>query len=167
MLEKLPCQLDVKKLSLQAREIAFALEREVFTRLAQATQGVVEDATGVLRFSLYEGSYPQVELQVNTEVLLVCQRSLERYVQPLVAQVCLVFADMSATDWLPSQEVLPVEEMDEDPRVWIEDSLLLALPLVPVQPGSQPIEFQVGEVIERVSETVRPFANLKAMLQKE
>jgi uncharacterized metal-binding protein YceD (DUF177 family) len=57
--------------------------------------------------------------------------------------------------------------MDEDPRLWIEDSLLLALPLVPVQPGSQPVEYQIGEVAQAEAVKPNPFANLKAMLQKE
>jgi uncharacterized metal-binding protein YceD (DUF177 family) len=57
--------------------------------------------------------------------------------------------------------------MDENPRVWIEDSLLLALPLVPVQPGTHPVNYQIGELAEVETEKVNPFAGLKAMLQKE
>lgn len=167
MLEKLLHQLDVKSLARSAKEIPFVLNRDELVRLAQATLGVSSEATGVLRFSLFEGRYPQVEVQVSTVVSLICQRSLEVYEQPLQAQAFLVFADEDEADWLESQDVLLPEEMDEDPRLWIEDSLLLALPLVPVQPGSQPIEYQIGEVAQVEAVKPNPFANLKAMLQKE
>lgn len=167
MLEKLLHQLDVKSLARSAKEMPFILPNSELVRLAQATQGVTQDASGVLRFSLFEGRYPQVEVLVTTSVVLICQRSLENYVQPLEAHAFLVFADEDATDWLESQDVLMPEEMDEDPRLWIEDSLLLALPLVPVQPGSQPVQYQIGEVAQEETVKPNPFANLKAMLQKE
>ncbi|MCH9743228.1 MAG: YceD family protein [Proteobacteria bacterium] len=167
MLEKLPRQFDVASLARSAKEIAFRLKGSEFVRLTQATLNEPSVVEGVLRFSLFEGRYPQIEVQVSTEVSLICQRSLEAYQQSLQVTTLLVFADEDATDWLEAHEVLPPEEMDEDPRVWIEDSLLLALPLVPVQPGSQPIEYQVGEVAVVEEVKPNPFAHLKAIMQKE
>lgn len=166
MLKKLPNRLDVHTLAKNAKEITFTIPRKALARLAEAVNSIEEDATGVLRFSLFEGRYPQVGVQVSTSVCLICQRNLSVFQYELIAETCLVFADDEDAEWLSTHEVLLPEDMDENPQVWIEDSLLLALPLVPVQPGSQPVELQVGEVIEEAVKP-NPFANLKAMLQKE
>jgi uncharacterized protein len=166
MFEKLPYQLDVALLARKGHELAFVLEAKELERLAQATLGVKSTADGVLRFSLFDGRLPQIHLQVNVLVGLICQRTLEKFDCPLVVSVVLVFSDDDA-DWSEDQEVLLPEEMNENPRVWIEDSLLLALPLVPVQPGSHPVEYVIGEVEQIEENKPNPFATLKVMMKKE
>lgn len=167
MFEKLPYQLDVALLARKGHEFAFVLEAKELERLAQATLGVKSTAEGVLRFSLFDGRVPQIHLQVRVLVSLICQRTLEVFDYPLEVSVALVFADDDGTDWTEEQEVLLPEEMNDNPRVWIEDSLLLALPLVPVQPGSHPVEYVVGEVEPIEEAKPNPFANLKVMMKKE
>jgi len=167
MFEKLPYQLDVALLARKGHALPFVLEAKELERLAQATLGVKSAAEGVLRFSLFDGRLPQIHLQVNVLVSLICQRTLEVFDCPIRVSVNLVFADDDGVDWTEEQEVLLPEEMNENPRVWIEDSLLLALPLVPVQPGSHPVEYVVGEVDEIEEERPNPFATLKVMMKKE
>jgi uncharacterized protein len=167
MFEKLPYQLDVALLARKGHELTFVLEAKELERLAQATLGVKSVANGVLRFSLFDGRVPQIHLQVSVLVGLICQRTLEVFDYPLEVSVALVFADEDDTDWTEGQEILLPEEMNENPRVWIEDSLLLALPLVPVQPGSSPVAYVVGEVEAIEEEKPNPFASLKVMMKKE
>jgi uncharacterized protein len=167
MFEKLPHQLDVALLARKGHEMSFVLEAKELERLAQATLGVKSTANGVLRFSLFDGHLPQIHLQANMLVSLVCQRTLNQFDCPLEVSVDLVFADDDAAEWSETQEVLPPDEMNENPRVWIEDSLLLALPLVPVQPGSHPVEYEVGEIAPIEEAKPNPFASLKVMMKKE
>jgi uncharacterized protein len=168
MFEKLSHQLDVALLSRKGHELSFVLKAKELERLSQVTLGVLSDAKGVLQFSLFEGCVPQVQLTARVLVSLVCQRTLATFDCPLEVSTVLVFADENAADWTEEQEVLLPEEMNEDPRVWIEDSLLLALPLVPVQPGTHPVEYEVGEVVQiEDKQKPNPFATLKVMMKKE
>jgi uncharacterized protein len=167
MLEKLPNHFDVVLAARRERVVPFVLAAKEMARLSQATLGVKSDVQGELRFSLFENRLPSVTLSAAVQVTLVCERTLAEYVHDLSAQVQLIFTDEYDLECQDGQEVLSVEEMDENPRVWIEDSLLLALPLVPVQPGTHPVNYQIGELAEVETEKVNPFAGLKAMLQKE
>jgi uncharacterized protein len=166
MFEKLPTQLDVALLARKGYELAFVLEAKELERLAQATLGVKSAAEGVLRFSLFDGRVPQIHLQASVLISLICQRTLEKFDYPLEVSIFLVFAD-DDTEWSEEQEVLLPEEMNDNPRVWIEDSLLLALPLVPVQPGSHPVKYEIGEVAQIEETKPNPFATLKVMMKKE
>lgn len=168
MFEKLSNQLDVGILAQRGQVVPFELPAEELARLAQVTQGVVSAARGELRFSLLASRWPQCELAVTVSVALICQRTLASFNYPLTVEVTLVFADEDdVIDFIDEQEVLSIEEMKENPRVWIEDSLLLALPLVPVQPGTHPVEYESGVLAEEKVEKTNPFATLKAMMQKE
>lgn len=167
MSEKLPTQIDLLALARRGQTLPFVLSSEELVRLAEVTQGVENDAVGELRFSLFENRFPMVELSVTVNVRLMCQRSLVLFTYPLSVIADLVFAPEDVMDWPESIELLLPEEAEENPRVWIEDSLLLALPLVPVQPESEPVEYCVGEVDVVEEKMPNPFATLKKLMKKE
>jgi uncharacterized protein len=167
MSEKLPTQIDLLSIARRGQVLPFVLSSEALGRLAEVTQGIESDAVGELRFSLFENRFPMVQLSVSINVRLMCQRSLVLFTYPLSVQADLVFAPEDATEWPESIELLSPEEAEEDPKVWIEDSLLLALPLVPVAPESKPVEYCVGEVEVVEEKAPNPFATLKELMKKE
>lgn len=116
---------------------------------------------------------PQLHARLHAGLKLECQRSLELFVFPAQVDVRLgLLANEADVAALPGDcEPLLLEEGALSPRAVIEDELLLALPLVPVKPGSEllqgawsspvegPLEAEPGEA------TTRPFADLRALLE--
>ncbi len=113
---------------------------------------LLADTEGEVRFTLEFGhdalQVPFAELRVDADLPLICQRSLQRFLQPVtVAQrfalVRGVDGDEEDVDasLLPDYEVL---QLADDgmlrPTELVEDELILAVPLVPAMPGSESVE---------------------------
>ncbi|MGA9420841.1 MAG: YceD family protein [Rhodanobacteraceae bacterium] len=82
-------------------------------------------------------------VHVEAGLPLVCQRTLETYVQPAVVDQCLgLIADAGQEDALP-EGCEPVLMVDGRIRLSdvIEDELILAVPLVPLSPGGAPLDY--------------------------
>lgn len=135
---------------------------------------LLADTEGEARFSLeFDQDVLQVpfaELRIDAELPLVCQRTLQRFLHP----VALIqrFALIRGTDGheedveaslLPDYEVL---QLADDgllrPAELVEDELILAVPLVPVQPGSESVE-RDWPVTEDEEVRANPFAALAAL----
>lgn len=113
---------------------------------------------------------PFAELRIDAELPLVCQRSLQRFLHPvtLTQRYALVRAgdaddEEVEASLLSDYEVL---QLADDgllrPAALVEDELILAVPLVPVQPGSESVERDwpvTGEDEVRTN----PFAALAAL----
>ncbi len=138
---------------------------------------LLTDDQGEVRFSLDFGQdafqMPFVELRIDAELPLTCQRSLQRFLLPvaMVQRLGLIRessetieADEAA---LPQgYEALPVADDGElRPADLVEDELILAVPLIPVKPGSEEVERDWPVQPEEL-ERVNPFAAL-AGLKKE
>jgi uncharacterized protein len=165
MSETLPEHIEINLAAQRDQIIPFVLPPDRLTRLQSASQGLCGSAEGELHFSLFERRYPMVQLSVHICVNLECQRSLEIFPHQLVTSTCLIFAQEEAAIWPESAEVMTLEEAGEDPTIWIEDSLLLALPLVPVKPSSQPVQMAVGDESILVEEVrPNPFLKLKTLI---
>jgi uncharacterized protein len=167
MSETLPEHLDINLVAQRKQTLSFVLLPEKLMRLQSASQGLCGSAEGNLHFSLFENSYPMVELSVRVCVILQCQRSLELFPYSLSTSACLIFAQEEDALWPEDAEIMTLEEAGADPSIWIEDSLLLALPLVPVKPESHPVQMAVGEtdLVEEVRPN--PFLKLKTLMNKE
>jgi uncharacterized protein len=167
MSEILPKQLDITLLAQRNQTIKFVLPPEGLTRLNSATKGLCGIAEGELHFSLFERRYPMVQLSVHICVSLECQRSLEIFPFPLATSACLIFAQEEEAMWPEEAEVMSLEEAGDDPSIWIEDSLLLALPLVPAKPDSHYMQIAIGEadLVEEVRPN--PFLTLQTLMNKE
>lgn len=132
------------------------------------------DTEGEVRFSLEFGhdalQVPFAELRVEAGLPLICQRSLQRFVQEvLVVQRYALVRDADGDEeaveasLLPGYEVLPVPEDGMlRPVELVEDELILAVPLVPVSPGSEAVE-RDWPVPPEDEARANPFAALAAL----
>ena len=113
---------------------------------------LLADTEGEARFTLEFGhdalQVPFAELRVDAELPLICQRSLQRFLQPVtVAQRFALVRGIDGDEedveasLLPDYEVL---QLSDDgmlrPGELVEDELILAVPLVPTMPGSESVE---------------------------
>lgn len=135
---------------------------------------LLAEPDGEARFALEFGhdafKVPFAELQVDAELPLVCQRSLERFLQPvsLTQRYALVREaegdgeDVEAA-LPPGYEALMVADDGlVRPAELVEDELILAVPLVPAKPGSEPVE-RDWSVPEDEEQRANPFAALAAL----
>jgi uncharacterized protein len=112
---------------------------------------------------------PYVELRIQAALPLVCQRSLQRFLQPVqvVQRLALVPADTdleAAEAGLPEgYEVLPVPADGAlRPAELVEDELILAVPVVAIAPGGEALEREWPATAEEMDEA-SPFAALAAL----
>ncbi len=113
-----------------------------------------------------------VELWVEAELPLVCQRSLQPYLEPVKRHSLLAVVES-----IEEQELLPehyepvlVEQGRMALLEVVEDELLLAVPQVPRRPrggGSRPFDGRAPRRPEsRAEPTRRPFEGLAGLLKK-
>ena len=136
-----------------------------FTRLGQS----LTDTEGSCRFELEFGrdalNLPFVEVRAEASLPLLCQRSLERYLHPVsVVQRLGLITEEAQQSALPEEmEPLLLDEHGEVRVIdLIEDELILALPVVPINPEAPEIEAEWAEE-DVVDDTPNPFAALVAL----
>ncbi len=109
----------------------------------EATAGEVRFA---LEFDRDALQVPYVELRIDALLPLLCQRSLQRFLFPvnIVQRLGLIRDEADEADEAalpPGYEPLLVPADGElRPAELVEDELILAVPLVPVSPGSESVE---------------------------
>jgi len=108
------------------------------------------------------------ELRIEAGLPLVCQRTLKRFVHPvqIVQRLGLIRDEADEAGLLPDYEALlvPADGMLA-PAMLIEDELILAVPVMPVAPGSESVE-RDWPVSAEEETRVNPFAAL-ADLKKD
>jgi uncharacterized protein len=155
----------------RAARLERRLSLEQLPRLVEA--GALEGtrAHAQLAFGTFEGR-TTIEVQVEGEVVLTCQRCL-RPCGCAVDESALLVVMARDTDEVPGgyepllgdAERLSLSEL-------IEEQVLLGLPLVPMhaqaaQCGAAPAALDAGEAEAAVEEKQRPFANLRALLDQD
>lgn len=126
------------------------------------------------RFGYDEQGTVIVDLRVEAELPLVCQRSLEPYVERIVRRSRLaVIETVAEQDRLPDDyEPVLVESGRLALVDLVEDELLLGLPQVPRNPAVAEIGPEAGAADESAAPederepTHRPFADLAGLLRK-
>jgi uncharacterized protein len=115
---------------------------------------------------------PYVEVQAQAELPLTCQRTMERFLHPVqvVQRLALLPADTdveTAEAGLPPdyEPLLVPEDGAVRPAELIEDELILAVPVVPISPGSEALEREWPVQADEAAKA-HPFAAL-AGLKKE
>lgn len=115
---------------------------------------------------------PIIELALNAEIWLVCQRCLQPYLHSLSNQHRFevvkseMEADAAAMDDDEKDAVVGSEEFDLCNL--IEDELLLSLPLIPHHLTCQhPVLEQIQKDFLSDEESVSPFAKLAALKEKK
>lgn len=117
--------------------------------------------------------YTTVELWVEAELPLVCQRSLRPYLEPVKRHTLLAVVERAEEqDVLPEHyEPVLVEEGRMALLEVVEDELLLAVPEVPRNPAVAEVELSTDTAPRkpgkgRAEPTRRPFAGLADLLKR-
>ena len=139
-------------------------------RLCEALADDAGSVTYVLDFDRDAFGTAYADVRVQAPLWLVCQRSLEPFVMPVEVEsrLGLIRSEREEAALPEGVEPLLVGEDDKlNPIDVIEDELLLALPLVPVNPDSAlPEEVTrppVEEVVPAKERPDNPFAVLREL----
>jgi uncharacterized protein len=164
----LPDPVDVWRMVAARRGVEGRLPLSSLRRL----RDLLVDAEGEVRFSLDfdqdELKVPYVELRLEAALPLLCQRSLQRFELPVqVAQrLGLIRSEADEAALPPGYEALlvPPDGMVQ-PAELVEDELILAVPVVPVAPGTEAMErdWPAGQ---EEQQQASPFAALSALKKK-
>ncbi len=135
-------------------------------------QGSLLDTEGDVRFALEFDrdslQVPYVELRIDAELPLECQRSMNRFLLPvhIVQRLGLIRDEADEAALPPGYEPLlvPDDGMLRTAEL-VEDELILAVPVVPVAPGTEEVERE-WPASEAEQERANPFAALSAIKNK-
>ncbi|SDY47818.1 uncharacterized protein SAMN04487939_102323 [Lysobacter sp. yr284] len=162
---RVPEVLDAWRLVAARRGVEGRLPLSALTRL----QGLLLDAEGEVRFSLDfdtdELQVPYAELKIDAGLPLLCQRSLERFVMPVrIEQRLGLIRDEADEAALPAgyEPLLMPEDGMLRPTELVEDELILAVPVVPVAPGSEAVERDFSATQVEL-DAANPFAALSSL----
>jgi len=129
-------------------------------------RGSLADAEGEVRFELEFDrdplKVPYAELRIDADLPLQCQRTLQRFLFPvrMVQRLGLIREEADEAALPEGYEPLLVPGDGElHPAELVEDELILALPTVPVMPGTEAVE-QVWGAGEEEARQASPFAAL-------
>ena len=144
------------------REFEGRIPLSAMTRLRDS----LVDAEGEVRYALAFDTdslkVPFVELRIEAELPLECQRSLQRFLQPvrMVQRLGLIRDEADEAALPPEYEPLLVPADDLlRPAELVEDELILALPVVPVSPDAEAVERDFAPTVEEIAQA-NPFAAL-------
>lgn len=169
----LPVEVDVWRAIAGRRVFSGAASLRDMPRLLAALEGAEPDSLGVCRYRVGFDTDPlaggYVELSVQAELPLRCQRSLERFGYPVrLEQRLAAVRDEGDEPGLPEgyEPLLVGEEGLVRPLDLIEDELILAIPAVPVKPGSVPVAASFEPSRQEI-EASHPFAALARLKRND
>lgn len=159
--------VDVWRMVSARRVLEGELPLAAMSRLNEA----LLDAEGVARYRMEFGrdalGVACVALQVEAELPLQCQRSLQRFLLPIKLRETLGLIREEAEEAAlpPGYEplLLPADARIV-PAALVEDELILALPVIAVAPGSEAVE-RDWPVSAPEAAASNPFAALAALKQ--
>jgi uncharacterized protein len=165
MSAELPEILDAWRMVTARREFAGRVALSALPRL----QGALVDAEGEVEFALgFDRDamrVPYLELKLDADLPLQCQRTMQRFLFPVhtVQRLGLIREEADEAGLPPGYEPLLVPE-DGALRLLdlVEDELILAVPVVPVKPGSESVE-RDWPVSAEEEVRANPFAGLAAL----
>ncbi|MGH8075142.1 MAG: YceD family protein [Lysobacter sp.] len=163
-----PEVLDASRMVAARRGVAGRVPLSALTRLRDSLVDTDGEVTYSLDFGTDELKVPFVELRVDTELPLLCQRSLERFLFPVAIEQRLgLIRDEADEAALPPgyEALLMPEDGMLKPVELVEDELILAIPVIPVKPGTEAME-RNWPAEEAELERANPFAALSALKNK-
>jgi len=119
----------------------------------------------VLDFDRDALQLPCVVLEAETELPLQCQRSLQRFLLPVqIRQRLGLIRDEADEAALPEgyEALLVPADGRLHPLDLVEDELILAMPVVPVRPGAEPLEGDWPQDADTPRQDNNPFSALSA-----
>lgn len=167
----LPEMLDAWRMVAARRCFEGRLPLSAFERLRGSLQGAEGDCRYVLEFGRDDVTgIRYLDLQAEAGLSLQCQRTLETFVLPVrIDQRMGLITDESQEAGLPPgvEPVLLDADGTIRPAELIEDELILAVPLVPVKPGTEAVEQDWPADTEADEPAPNPFAALAALKDRK
>ena len=159
---RVPEAVDAWRMVAARREFEGRIPLATMVRLRDSLLQPEGDARYVLAFGIDALKVPFAELRIEAELPLECQRSLQRFLQPvqLVQRLGLIRDEADEAALPPEYEPLlvPADGMLR-PAELVEDELILALPVVPVSPDAETVERDFAPTVEEAAQA-NPFAAL-------
>ena len=110
---------------------------------------------------------PALEGEISTEIAAVCQRCLEPFKLPLRTTLkMLLMKSTEATSALSDFEIWEIDGGAIRPIDIVEEALIMALPLSVKHPSRDLCGPLAENVRDENRETVRPFVNLRSLMDK-
>lgn len=163
-----PEVLDAWRMVAARRGVEGQVPLSSLARLRDSLVDVGGEAVFSLDFGTDGLQVPYVELKVRAGLPLQCQRTLERFVLPVEIdqRLGLIRDEADEAALPPGYEALlvPADGMLH-PVELVEDELILAVPVVPVKPGSEAVERGWAPDAEEL-ERANPFAALSTLKNK-
>lgn len=162
----LPEKVDALRAVTSRREYEGRVALRQLPRLCEA----LASTDGELRYRMIFGRdelrIAYLDLELDGELPLVCQRTLEAFAWPLrLSQRMGLIRNESEEAGLPEgYEPLLLDDGEIAPAEVMQDEALLVLPLIPSKPGSEALAEWIDEA-EDLTETVpgNPFAALAGL----
>jgi uncharacterized protein len=168
----LPETLDAWRMLAASRRFEGTLPLAAMPRLRDALEQPEGECHYELEFDRGVLGVPYVEIRAQAELPLICQRSLQRFLLPvrIVQRLGLVTREEQEAE-LPEDYEMLIPEADGTihPLELIEDELILAIPVVPMDPRGEPVELTWPPVAEAVEQETskNPFAALAGLKQSK
>src|SRR5574337_125176 len=166
----LPESVDAWRMVSARRSFEGTLAIASLPRLCEALASTDGDVSFELDFGRDELGTSYIDVRASAPLILTCQRSLEPFVFPVLLQtrLGLISRERDEAGLPPECEPLLVAEDGRlHPADVIEDELLLALPLVPLDPDSKLPEAATSQDPAQVSagavQSENPFAVLREL----
>lgn len=135
------------------------------TRLRDSLVDTDGEVSFAIEFDQDALKVPYAELRVDAELPLMCQRTLQRFLLPVrIEQRLGLIRDEAEEGALPPgyEPLLMPDDGMLRPVDLVEDELILAVPVVPVAPGTEVVEQEWSASAEETERT-NPFAALSAL----
>lgn len=161
----LPEPIDAWRMVATRRGLEGRLPLSAFKRLADSLVDTEGSVAWSLQFDTDALRIPYVEVRIETMLPLLCQRSLERFELPVqVVQRLGLLRDEADEAALPDgyEPLLVPADGQLGPAALVEDELILAVPVVPVAPGTEAMARDWPAPAED-SDAANPFAALAAL----
>ena len=163
-----PEVLDASRMVASRRGVEGRVALASLSRLQDSLADTEGEVAYSLDFGTDEFKVPFVELRITAELPLQCQRSLDRFLLPVTIEQRLgLIRDEADEAALPPgyEALLMPEDGMLKPIELVEDELILAIPVIPVKPGTEAME-RDWPADEAEVERVNPFAALSALKNK-
>jgi len=147
------------------RGVQGRLPLSALTRLEDSLLDTKGEVRFALEFDRDSLQVPYVELRIDAELPLVCQRSMDRFLLPVrIVQRLGLIRDEADEAALPEgyEPLLVPDDGELRTAELVEDELILAVPVVPVKPGSEAVE-RDWPATQVEQERANPFAALSAL----
>ena len=163
----LPEQLDAWRMVAARRTFEGVLPLSSMPRLRDSLADTEGDVRVEFEFDQDMLRVPYIELRIEAQLPLECQRSLQRFLHPVrIVQRLGLIRDEADEEALPEgyEALLVGDDGLLRPAELVEDELILAVPVVPVAPGTETVE-QDWTAPEEEIQAASPFAALSALKQ--